>query len=178
MREMEIKVLNINPIDIEKKLVDIGAHKIKNENQINMIFDTRDKFLDKNFNGYARIRISKDLIKNIDKTFLTVKKNIISEKTRQNIEHEMEINDSEKMIQILSDLGYELEHTGEKHRISYEHENILYEIDTWDKETYPYPYMEVEVKNEEDIEKAIINLDLDRKNITTKSIKQLRLELE
>lgn len=178
MKEIEVKVLNINPEDIEKKLIDIGAVNVKNEKQINMVFDTKENYLSNNHNGYARIRINNDLLRNTEKVFLTVKKNIKSQKTRQNIEHEIEINDYKKMIQILADLGYELEHTGKKHRISYEYQDILFEIDTWDRETYPFPYLEIEVKVEEDIERAVTILDLDRKNITTKSIKQLRLELE
>ena len=50
----------------------------------------------------------------------------------------------------------------------------MFEIDTWDEETYPKPYLEIEVSSYEDLEKAITLLDLDRSQITTKAIDELR----
>ena len=54
------------------------------------------------------------------------------------------------------------------------YENIMFEIDTWDEETYPKPYLEIEVSSYEDLEKAITLLNLDRSQITTKAIDELR----
>ncbi len=42
------------------------------------------------------------------------------------------------------------------------------------KETYTKPYLEIEVSSEEDLEKAIKLLNLDRSQVTTKSIDELR----
>lgn len=176
MKEIEVKVLNIDPEEIEKKLVKLNAEKIKNEHQVNLIFDTPGFNLHKDYKGYARIRVKRNLDNNMEKTLLTVKKNISSDGARQNIEHEVEIDSSEEMKKILADLGYELKHRGEKHRISYRYEDILFEIDTWDKDTYPEPYLELEVKDKKDIERATELLSLDRESITSKSIQQLRRE--
>ena len=54
------------------------------------------------------------------------------------------------------------------------YENIMFEIDTWDKETYSKPYLEIEVPSDKELEKAIILLNLDRSQITTKPIDELR----
>ena len=177
MKEIEVKVLNIDPCSMEKKLITLGAVKVKDEKQINMIFDTKDYYLDRSSNGYARIRVTEDKLKNRQDKIFTLKKNITTDGVRENKEHNMELADDELMVQILIGLGYELKHTGKKHRISYELEGILYEIDIWDNDTYPYPYMEIEVNREEDIDRAVELLGIDRGNITTKSIQQLRKEL-
>ena len=54
------------------------------------------------------------------------------------------------------------------------YENILFEIDTWDEQTYTKPYLEIEVTSDEELEKAIAMLNLDRNQITTKPIDELR----
>ncbi len=54
------------------------------------------------------------------------------------------------------------------------YENILFEIDTWDEETYAKPYLEIEVPSDEELEKAIRILNLDRSQITSKAIEELR----
>lgn len=176
MKEIEVKVLNIDPEEIEGRLVKLNAEKIKNEHQVNLIFDTPGYRLHNDYKGYARIRIKRNLDNNTEKILLTVKKNISSDGARKNIEHEVEIDSSEEMEKILVDLGYELKHKGEKHRISYSYDDILFEIDTWDKDTYPEPYLELEVKDEKDIERAAELLELNMESITTKSIQQLRRE--
>jgi adenylate cyclase class 2 len=176
MKEIEVKVLNIDPDKIEKKLVKLNAEKIKNEHQVNLIFDTPGFSLNKGYGGYARIRVKRNLDNDYEKILFTVKKNISSEGARQNIEHEVEIDSCDQMWKIMTDLGYELKHKGEKHRISYRLDDILFEIDTWDKDTYPEPYLELEVQDKKDIERAAELLNLNRDNITCKSIQQLRSE--
>jgi adenylate cyclase class 2 len=54
------------------------------------------------------------------------------------------------------------------------YDNMLFEIDTWDEETYSKPYLEIEVASAEELEKAITILNLDRSQITTKAIDELR----
>ena len=178
MKEIEVKILNIEPEEMIKKLIALGAVKVKDEKQINMIFDTSDFYLDKSSNGYARIRVTQDMLNNQHQKTFTLKKNITTDGVRENTEYNMELEDDELMIQILFGLGYELKHTGKKDRKSFEFEGILFEIDVWDNDTYPYPYMEIEVNKEEDINRAIEMLGIDKSNLTTKSIQQLRKELE
>jgi adenylate cyclase class 2 len=54
------------------------------------------------------------------------------------------------------------------------YDNMLFEIDTWDEGTYSKPYLEIEVASAEELEKAITILNLDRSQITTKAIDELR----
>lgn len=174
MREREVKVLNIDKDEIEDKLKNLGAVLLKDEEQTNIRFDTEDNFLKKNYNGYLRIRITKNLINGDIKNTLTFKMNISRDKLRINEETETEISNYEETIKILQFLGYNKKRPGYKHRRSYLYENIIFEIDTWDKDTYPKPYLEIEVNTAEELEKAIELLQLDREQITSKSIDELR----
>lgn len=174
MKEREVKVLNIDKDEIEKKLKKIGAVLLKDEEQTNIRFDTDDNFLKETYNGYLRIRITKNLLDDKVNNTLTFKKSISRDKTRVNEETETEISNYEETIKILEFLGYNKKRPGYKHRRSYLYDNIIFEIDTWDKDTYSKPYLEIEMSSEEELEKAIELLELDRKQITTKSIFELR----
>ena len=174
MREKEIKVLNIDKEAIERKLINVGAVLVKDENQINYRFDTEEGFLKKTYNGYLRIRIIENLLTGKTKNVMTFKKSINRDTLRVNEETETEISDWENTAKILKILGYKQKKPGLKHRRSYVYDNIFFEIDTWDESTYSKPYLEIEMSSEEDLEKAIVLLNLDRTQITTKSIDELR----
>ncbi|MTI65864.1 MAG: class IV adenylate cyclase [Firmicutes bacterium] len=175
-KELEVKVLNINVCEIEKKLNDLNAKQIKKEYQVNTIFDTEDRFIKNGHKGYLRIRENTDLETDKKDIILTLKKNISSNGVRENTEIETKIDNKEAMIQIFSHLDLDIKHKGTKKRISYIYEDILFEIDTWNKETYPEAYLEIEVKNKKDLSKAIKLLGLKEENVTSKSLAQLRME--
>ena len=174
MKEREVKVLNIDKDEIENRLKDIGAVLLKDEEQTNIRFDTEDNFLKKTYNGYLRIRTTKNLLNGKLINTLTFKKSLSRDKMRVNEETETEISNCKETIKILEFLGYNKKRPGYKHRRSYTYENIIFEIDTWDKDTYSKPYLEIEISSEEDLEKAIKLLQLDREQITTKSIDELK----
>lgn len=176
MREKEVKVLNIDKKAIEKKLINMGATLAKDEEQINYRFDTEDGFLKKTYNGYLRIRITKNNLTGEIKNTITFKKNINRDSLRVNEEIETDISDWENTAKIIELLGYKRKRPGYKHRKSYIYDNIMFEIDTWDEYTYPKPYLEIEVSTEEELEKAIRLLNLNRDEITTKPIDELRKE--
>lgn len=81
------------------------------------------------------------------------------------------------MNRILEHIGMELQYSGEKERISYRYKNQRFDLDIWDKETYPEPYMEIEFSNQSKIDEIIDDLGIDRKNVTNKSITELREDL-
>lgn len=176
MKEREVKVLNIDKDEIERKLINMGAMLIKDENQINYRFDTDENFLKKTYNGYLRIRVTNNLLNGKTKNTLTFKRSLKRNALRVNEETETEISDWENVAKILELLGYKQKRPGYKHRRSYSYENITFEIDTWDEETYSKPYLEIEVSSEEDLERAIKLLDLDRSQVTTKPIDELSKE--
>ena len=80
------------------------------------------------------------------------------------------------MLEILKNLQFNVVQEGYKKRKTYVYENIRFDLDKWDENTYPYEYMEIEVKKEEDLDKAIELLDINKEQISTKSIMELREE--
>ena len=177
-KEIEVKVLNIDPDDIEEKLIKLGAKLIKKEYQVNTIFMSIDEDIEEVGNGYLRIRESKDLINEKVENIFTFKRNISQDGFRKNEETETLVEDKEALIKILSFMNINIKNEGKKERTSYEFESIRFDIDIWDKETYPYPYLEIEVNDSKDIEKAIKLLDIKEENVTTKSLKDLRSEMK
>lgn len=173
MNEIEVKVLNIDKEEIQKKLVKIGATLIKDEEQTNIRFDTEDKYLKNKYKGYLRVRITKNNLTGEIINTMTLKKNISRDEFRVNEELETQILDVDEAIKILEALKYYPKAPGKKRRISYIYEGILFEIDEWDKDIYPRPYLEIEVTKENDLERAIDLLNIDRRNITAKSIEEL-----
>ena len=176
--EIEVKVLNVNLDEMEEKLKRIGARLVSEEYQINTIIDREDKFIEKRLNSYLRIRETRNLITGKKEIELTLKKNISKGKSRQNIEITTRIDNKEAMLEILKYLQYEAVKEGYKNRKTYIYDDIRFDLDRWDKDTYPYEYIEIEVKKEEDLDKAIDLLDISRENISTKSIMELREELD
>lgn len=176
MREREVKVLNIDKEEIEKKLIALGATLKKDEDQVNYRFDTEEGFLKETYNGYLRIRITTDNLTGEIRKTMTFKRSIHRNSLRVNEETETEISNWEATAKIIETLGYKRKRPGYKHRRSFVYDNILFEIDTWDQETYPKPYLEIEVSTEEELEKAIRLLDLDRNQITSKPIDELAKE--
>ena len=175
-KELEVKVLNIDKKELEEKLLKLGATLIKKEHQINTVLDTKEGNIENSGKGYLRIRESKDLVDNKVEYTLTFKKNINNNGIRENKEIETKFTDKKAMIEILEHLDLYIKNEGSKERISYKYEDIRFDIDTWDKDTYPYPYLEIEVTKKEDIDKAISLLNIDKKNMTLKSLRQLRKE--
>lgn len=176
-KEIEIKVLNIDLDAMERKLKELGAKLISKEYQKNIIFDSKDRYVERELNSYLRIRETKNLLTDETIISLTLKKNVGRDGARKNIEITTRIDDIGSMISILKDLKYEIMEEGYKERRSYLYEKIRFDLDKWDKKTYPFPYMEIEVEKEEDLNKAINLLNINRNNITTKSIMELKEEL-
>ncbi len=176
-KEIEVKVLDVDLEDMEKRLIDIGAELISKEYQINTLFDTEDKYIEDNLNSYLRIRETRDLLNEEVRINLTLKKNIGKEGARENIEISSQVKNKESMIAILKQLGYKITNEGYKDRISYMYENIRFDLDRWDESTYPYPYMEIEVEKKEDLDKAIKLLNIHKNQISLKSIMELKEEL-
>lgn len=177
VKELEVKVLDIDIKKIEEKLISLGAKLISKELQINTLIDSKEKPIKSYLDAYLRIRESKDLLNNTETTTLTLKKNIKNKSLRENIELNTEVEDKGTMLQILKDLGFDNISVGHKERTSYSFEGARIDLDTWDKEMYPKPYMEIEVEDQDTLDKVIKLLEIPYENISTKSIMELREEL-
>lgn len=176
-KEFEVKVLNINIDIIKKKLENYGATFIKKENQENFhITSSNFKFIEEG--SYLRVRSLIDDNGVVLKSELTFKENIVNDKVRENNEYNLPIEDRKTLFEILTRIGYDNIELGTKTRFSYKFKNAVIDLDIWDEKTYPHPYMEIEVKNYEDLYEVLDILEIDRKNISLKSLKQLQEELE
>lgn len=176
-RELEVKVLGVDKYELEKSLIDLGATLIKRERQVNTVFMDIDEDIEDVGEGYLRIRESENLETGETSNTLTFKKNISQDGFRENEEIETKVEDRDAMLSILACLNIHIKHIGEKTRVRYELEGIRFDIDTWDQNTYPNTYMEIEVKDPKDIDKAIRLLKIDQSQVTTKSLKELRHDI-
>jgi adenylate cyclase class 2 len=176
MKEREVKVLGINLNAVEERLIQAGAVLLKDEDQVNWVFwadvlETPDGEL-----GYLRLRSTKSRITD-DSTFeLTLKMKESAKGLRVYEEYTSQVSDPKAVIEMFELLGHPLRHRGEKHRKSYRWQGIDFEMDQWDKNTYPDPYLEIEVQSEDDLERALQLLEIPRELVSTKSISDLRKE--
>ena len=155
-----------------QKLLSLNCIKVKQEDQINNIYDFSDKrlLLGK---GYARIRTIKDNLKNSTIHYITTKKLISQEKYKIMDEHESEIKDEIAARGIFEALGLELMQSIKKYRESYKYKNTLIEIDINEKEFCPFPYIEIESASEAEIEEVVRLLGYSLADTTSKSIYEI-----
>ncbi|MBZ9636785.1 class IV adenylate cyclase [Clostridium sp. FP1] len=172
MKEIETRIIDIDVEEIRKKLLNINAPKVKQENQINNIYDFSDKRLIKS-KGYARIRTIHDELTNSTLHYITTKKLISQEKYKIMDEHESEIKDEVAAIGIFEALGLELIQSIKKYRESYKYKNTLIEIDINDKEFCPFPYIEIESEDEDELCEVITLLGYSPSDTTSKTIYEI-----
>ncbi|WP_035166453.1 class IV adenylate cyclase [Caloramator sp. ALD01] len=172
MKEIEVKVLNVDLEKIKEKLKSLNAEKVKEENQKNYFFS-----LPNGENGYVRIRIIEDLIDRKEKITLCIKKIFKTDFARQNIEHEFEVSDFNECINFLNELGINDFKREDKHRESYILNGTLIEFDTWDKIVFPIPYMEIEAPSIEALEDILKILDIPKDKITSKGLLEIKRDM-
>jgi len=172
LKEIETRIIDIDVHEIRKKLLSINAIKVKQENQINNIYDFSDKRLLNN-KGYARIRTIQDELTNSTIHYITTKKLISQEKYKIMDEHESEIKDEIAAKGIFESLGLKLVQSIKKYRESYKYKNTLVEIDINDKSFCPFPYIEIESDDESQIEEVVTLLGYSLKDTTSKTIYEI-----
>ena len=177
-RELEVKILGIDLDEMEKKIISLGGVLIGKEKQINTLIDSTESPIKTKVDAYLRIRETKNLLNNESNTVFTLKKNISKDGLRDNIELTTEIQDKAIMLEILKNLGFDNIEIGYKERKSYELMDARLDFDKWDKDTYPFPYIEIEVKDMKHLNEITKALEIPQINISTKSIIQLRKELK
>lgn len=177
-KELEVKVLGVDVEDIEGRIIELGGILLANEEQVNTLIDSRKEPIKYYLDGYLRIRETQNLLTGEKKTEFTLKKNIRNKELRENEEFSIVLEAKETMLDILKNLGFDNITVGFKHRKSYGLLNARIDIDTWDKETYPEAYIEIEVKNEEELRNIVDILGIDSKNISTLSIVELKAKLD
>ena len=148
MREIEVKILEIDVVEIRKKLLDMGAEKIFDGEVHAIAFDFPDERLHKD-GGFVRVRRVGDKVEFCYKG----KKEDSEFKTRE----EIEVNTSgfKDTIKILEKIGLAQYHEAIKNRESYKIGNVRFEIDSW--ENIPH-FLEIEAPTEEQVKEYVERL--------------------
>lgn len=175
MNELETRIVNIDVDNIRTNLKKMNAVKVKEENQINNLFDFTDRRLLNN-RGYARIRIVEDLMNNNYRYYMTTKKLLSQGRYKVMEENETEILDAEAGENILKSLGLHLVQSVKKYRESYKYKNTLIEIDINEKSFCPFPYIEIETTDDSELEEVVILLGYNIEQTTSKTIYQILKE--
>lgn len=175
MKELEVKILDINVDVIRNTLLKNNAVKVKEENQVNNIYDFPDNTLSMK-KGYARIRIVEDLLHKANHCYMTTKKLISQEQFKIMEEHEVEISDSLEGENIFKSLGLRLNNSTKKYRESYKYKSTLIEIDINEKEFCPFPYLEIETSNTEELKEVVSLLGYTMNDTTSKTMNEILRE--
>lgn len=165
-KEIEIKILGYSLDQLKNIVENLGAKFQGVEEQSNYRFETPNV----NEDSYLRLRVT-------DKySEFTFKKRLGSVGARTNSELTTKIDDPEVFLQIMDAIGmnYSLQ---KKTRYKYLLDSFVFDIDEWDKEVYPYPYLEIEAACQEDLDQILARLNIPKENISTKSIGELINEL-
>lgn len=176
-RELEVKILNVDFKEIEARIIKLDGKLIADEEQMNIVIDSSKDPIASRLNGYMRIRITRDLLLGRTSNTLTLKEKMARENIRENIEYNVEIDDVKTTLEILDKLGYDKMEVGYKDRKSYSLADSRIDFDIWDEKTYPYPYIEIEVKDEDHLREILDLLDIEEENVSLKSIGELKEEL-
>jgi adenylate cyclase, class 2 len=139
MKEIEVKILEINKNKIIAKLKKMGAKKSFDGVIQGEYFDYSDNRLDKN-KELLRLRNAGK------KVFLTYKKKQKKGKVKCCEEKEIEVSDYDTLKEILIQIGLKVKNeTMKKHRASYALEKTHFEIETpLEKYSFIPPFMEIE----------------------------------
>ncbi|MFH1840790.1 MAG: class IV adenylate cyclase [Candidatus Shapirobacteria bacterium] len=157
MEEVEVKFLEIDPEEIQKKLLVLGAKKVFDRKFCRRVFDYPDLRLDKQ-GAWLRVRDEGDQITLTFKQRLGIKSHDGSSNDESMEEIEVIVSDFEKTAEILRKIGLEEKHYIENRRIRYLWRGIEFDLDFWPM--IP-PLLEIEAKSWKEIEKAIAVLGLD-----------------
>jgi adenylate cyclase, class 2 len=172
MKEIETRILDIDIEYIRTRMKEINAVKVKEENQINSIYDFPDRRL-LNDKGYARIRTVEDNLSKKNIYYMTTKKLLSQEKYKIMDENEVTIDNASTGEMIFLSLGLELVQSIKKYRESYKYKNTLVEIDINDESFCPFPYIEIETNDEKELKEVVSLLGYNLSDTTSKTIYEI-----
>lgn len=170
MEEIEVKFLNIDPIELENKLNSLGAKKIFDRLYHRSLFDYPELKLNAK-GAYLRLRDEGNKITLCFKQRLGIGQNGENDKDMEEIE--VIVSDFENTAQIFLSVGFIEKFYEENRRVRFELQDVEFDIDYW---PLINPYLEIEAKSWEEIDKAINLLGLsktDQKIFTTNQVYKL-----
>ena len=151
--EFEVKILDINVADVNKKLEQISATKICERNMKRLVYDVGPK------ETHRWVRLRDDG----EKITLAVKE-IQTKEIDGTKEVEIIVDDFEKARMVLSKIGLATKAYQENRRISYVLNAVNIEIDFWPG--IP-PYLEIEGRSIKDVQRVVRLMGFDKSQITT-----------
>lgn len=160
--EYEVRVLEVDVMEIEKKLKEVGAKFCWDHLQKRYVYD----FMPKIEGKWIRLRT------NGDKTTLTIK-NIVSSQIDGTQELEIVVDDFEKTNSILNELGFVAKGYQENRRRQYILDGVEIDIDYWP--LIP-TYLEIEGKSEEEVYKVLEKLGISREKATSRDVEGIYLD--
>lgn len=148
MKEIEVKILEINRPQIIAKLKKLGAKKMFDGKIEAFRYDFANKQL-KNEKMLLRVR------KIGTHAELALKSKMKKGKVKSNIEYEVHVSHFQTLHQILSGLGLKRKPHGTKHRVSYRLGKMHVDIDSY----VGIPtYLEIEAQSVKDLKKYVQKL--------------------
>ncbi len=177
-RECEVKLLGIDRKQLEDQLVKKGAEFLGEEHQENRLYTSPSFEKLAPQGSYLRVRIVKTPEGDLARQELTYKENISHEQWRENREYHVEIDDVKNLEIIFRVLGVSFFETGFKKRRSYRWNNMRFDFDEWDEASFPFPYVEVEMKDLAQLEVIKKEFGIQEEQISRKSIHELKQSFE
>lgn len=164
MKEIEVKILEINVAETRKKLSKLGAKKTFEGDMHTIVLDTPDEQLKKK-GLFLRLRQEGNSVH-----FCFKGKKDPSKKFKVREEIELTVNSMKDMTSVLEKLGFVKKFEYAKHREQYKLGNISFDIDTY-KEIPTF--LEIEAPTEKEVEKAVEALGYSMKDTTNVSAAEL-----
>ncbi len=170
MEEIEVKFLGIDPAEIEKKLLSLGALKKYDRIFKDRVFDFTGWPLDANY-SWLRLRDKGD------KLTLSYKRRFGIDKDANDggmEEVEIKVDDFEKTTLLLEKIGMVQKFNEEKRRVHFELDGVDVDIDTW---PLLEPYIEIEGNSWDKVQEMAEKLGLDwndRKMLAAMQIYELK----
>ncbi len=145
MKEIEVKILEIDREAVEKRLIALGARKTFDDEMYAIYYDTQD-------NSLKRTGKALRLRKEGEKTILTLKLHVENASAKERVEHEVEVCGVEEMKAVLEGLGYSPWLEMSKQRTRYELGEIHVELDRYGgRYGYIPEFLEIEGRDIETI---------------------------
>jgi adenylate cyclase class 2 len=152
MREVEVKILNVNRSKVEESLLQLGAEKVFDDSVEAFFFDFKDNLL-ADIKSLLRLRREGSL------SVLTFKKVTSTQGAKVAEETSVEVSNLDMMQKILQSIGLTVKESNKKHRVSYRIGNVHFDLDCYmGKYSYIPEFMEIEAENLQTIHKYAILL--------------------
>lgn len=147
MKEIEVKILNINRSKIEEILFQLGAKKVFDNDVEAFFFDFKNGSISKT-KSILRLR------REGNQVVLTFKRIKSKQGAKVAEEQSVEVSNLEVMKKILQSLDLFIKESNIKHRVSYQLGNVHFDFDCYKGEhSYIPEFMEIEAENLETIHK-------------------------